>query len=178
MLEGIRRKKITLLFLILDADQNGYVEHDDFVRVASLLAQGVKSERASAFEAQFTRIFDTLYSFMDDNQDRRIALEEWVTYFERILADEQRYAELIEPMARVIFSLLDHNDDGKIALEEFKAFVIAYRIESIDAAALFAKLDTNANGYLTRDEFGYMITDFFLSDDPTKAGNYIFGDFE
>jgi Ca2+-binding EF-hand superfamily protein len=179
-LDPIQRRKVTLFFRVLDANENGFVERADFERVADQLVMRHQMDPASEdytrVKNTFTRVYDSIREMTDLDQDNRVSLNEWWTYFEQVLYDENQFAELIAPMARNIFTLLDHDDDGKIGLVEFRHFGEVYRIEA-DIDALFAKLDMNGNGYITRDEFGHIATDFFLNRDIDVPGNYLFGAF-
>lgn len=181
MLSNLQRRKVTLLFLILDRDENGYIERWDFQRVAHDLAAIRDHTRYSdeyrEFQTIFMAIFESIQQMMDSNNNQQVELPEWVAYFERVLDDTNQYAERVAPLASGIFTLLDHDGDGAIQVEEFRHFTQVYRLigDDINVNERFKTLDLNGNGRITRDEFGYLITDFFLSDDPQKPGNYIFG---
>lgn len=180
MLDPIQRRKVTLFFRVLDANENGYVERTDFERVAQQLAarhqMDPTSDEFAQIQATFTRVFDSIQDMIDQDHDRRASLDEWWAYFERVLTDEDQFAALIAPMVHNIFMLLDHDGDGKIGLPEFRHFGAVYRIEA-DIDALFTKLDMNGNGHITRDEFAHIATDFFLNCEVDVPGNYLFGAF-
>jgi juvenile hormone diol kinase len=181
MLDGIRKRKVALLFLVLDTDQNGYIERPDFERAAKALADlnnvSEFSEEYLKLRKTFVDIYENIKTLMDVDKNHRIQLAEWVSYFGKMLDSDDEYVEIISPIARHIFNMLDHNENGKISIEEWQLFAKAYSIPDHDIEGLFNKLDYNNSGFITRDEFGYMITDFFLSDDPNKPGNYIFGNY-
>lgn len=181
MLDQLRRQKITLLFLIFDADQNGYVERQDFERAAKTLAvlNGVSqfSDDYRRLHDSYSDIYRSIKTMMDTDGDHRVGLDEWITYFEGMLEDEDRYLEVAAPIARYIFNMLDHNENGKISIEEWRLFSQAYNIPAEDVDDIFNKMDADDSGFITREEFGHLVTDFFLSDDPDKPGNYIFGRF-
>ena len=181
MLEGIQRKKIALLFLVFDLDENGYIERQDFERAAKTLADlnhiSQFTEDYRKLRDAFLTIYDSLKEMMDENKNHRIEMDEWMNYFTKILEDTDKYADLVAPIARYIFNMLDHNENGKISILEWRRFAKAFNIPNDDMDDLFHKLDTNESGFITRDEFGFMVTDFFLSDDESKPGNYIFGRF-
>ncbi|MEL6271305.1 MAG: EF-hand domain-containing protein, partial [Chloroflexota bacterium] len=93
----------------------------------------------------------------------------------QMLDDDDRYVEIIAPIARHIFNMLDQNENGKVSIKEWRLFARAYRIPESDVDDLFGTLDENDSGFITREEFGRMITDFFFSEQPDSPGNYIFG---
>ncbi|MEM6530237.1 MAG: EF-hand domain-containing protein [Chloroflexota bacterium] len=181
MLDGIRKRKVTLLFIMLDTDQNGYVERPDFERAAKSLAtlNGVSqfSEEYLKLRKTFMDIYEHIKTLMDTDGNHRIQLDEWVKYFGQMLNNDDRYVDIIAPIARDIFNMLDQDENGKISIKEWQLFAGAYQIPEDEVGDLFARLDSNSSGYITREEFGHMMTDFFFSEDPDAPGNYIFGNY-
>ncbi|MEO0562253.1 MAG: EF-hand domain-containing protein [Chloroflexota bacterium] len=180
-LEGILRKKITLLFLTLDQDENGFLERADFERVANALdalrgPAAVDEEDAPDVKANFIAIFDNIHKMMDLNANEKVELEEWVAYFEKALDDKVEFNKSVAPMADSIYKLLDHDGDGKISLREFRHFAQVYRIEG-KTERLFAKLDRDQNGVISTDEFALAIDEFFRSEDEGAPGNGLFGEY-
>ncbi len=177
MLSPLLRRKITLLFLVFDVDENGYIERDDFLKIAKDLGAirnlEPDSVQFATLRTAFTDLYDNLSKLMDRNADARVELDEWITYFEKMMATDEMYKDTSNKLSASIFGLLDDNRDEQISLAEYKLFADVYRIDDVND--VFNKLDANGDGVITADEFHQMVDQFFTSDDPDAPGNYSFG---
>ncbi|MCW2948972.1 MAG: calcium sensor EFh [Actinoallomurus sp.] len=61
---------------------------------------------------------------------------------------------------------------------EFQRSKIAGVFDPMDADEIFPLLDLNGDGYLSRDEFTRLWTQFWVGDDPEAPGTWVFGRFE
>ncbi|MFZ4816309.1 MAG: EF-hand domain-containing protein [Phototrophicaceae bacterium] len=179
--DTLRHKKITLLFLILDADENGFLEEKDFrnaaERLAALRNWSQYSDDAKLLRQAFISIYEDIIKRLDLNTNRFVELEEWLAYFDQLFEEAADHTRIIDPIATQVFRLLDQNSDGMISKQELHEFSTVYRIPTESVDELFDRLDRDADGTISTAEYREMIFDFFLSNDPSKAGNYIFGQF-
>ena len=67
--------------------------------------------------------------------------------------------------------------DGVIGKDEYRQYLTSSKIDPSVADETFAKLDTDGDGHLTRDEWEQLFLDFFLSDDPDAPGSWLWGPF-
>jgi Ca2+-binding EF-hand superfamily protein len=69
--------------------------------------------------------------------------------------------------------------DGSISVEEYKTM---YKIHGIGneslAAKIFAKLDFDGDGKISKNDAMNLVADFYLSDNPQAPGNLFFGPYE
>ena len=184
MLGELQTRKLERKFHIFDANGDGYVQRDDFdLIIANLLAlRGLSadSEAGKAVSAQYEDYWQTLQQFADVNQDQQVNLEEWMTYhaaaldFEQVLATEGEEGNL-RPFAEVLFQMLDANDDGQISGDEYCEFLQAYKVDEGTARQTFEHLDPQGLGYLTLDQLFTLVDQFYGSNEPDAAGNWLFG---
>ncbi len=75
-----------------------------------------------------------------------------------------------------LFDALDQSGDGVISPAEYRIFATAYRIEG-ETDELFARLDTDGDRQISRDEFTQLWIEFVLGEDESAAGNWLYGEF-
>ncbi len=181
MLPDIQRKKVAVLYLVLDADENGFIERFDFERIAKKMAAAHDisqfSDRYRSLRESLLAIYDDIKANLDLNDNYRVELQELMAYVEVLIATPSICEARIFPLARDLFHMLDLNANGKISFGEWKPFADVCRISTDDMQPVFDLLDVRGNGYITQRDFQLLMLDFFLSEDPSKPGNYTFGRF-
>ena len=80
-------------------------------------------------------------------------------------------------LADTFFGLADEDGDGRVDFEEFWAFQHGHFPELTRAslAEAFEHLDTDRDGYLSRQQFTSSIVEFWTSRDPDAPGNWWLG---
>ncbi|XOV93929.1 MAG: EF-hand domain-containing protein [Bacteroidota bacterium] len=184
MLKEIQKKKLTHYFNILDYNNNGVIQEEDFVAIAENLCVlwGLKEDTEdhqkwiSRFKNQWAEFRD--YTIGAGGTDATI--EDWLKFADEKLVngDELYYSLFIEKMAEDIFDLFDEDKNGYIELNEFIDFFMAFRIEIRYSAKSFTMLDSNKDDSISKDELITGINAFFRSDDENNPGNWLFGFWE
>ena len=181
MLTDFQKRKLKRYFQFYDADQNGYIERDDYMMFAKRLARARGwAEGSAGYEmlmARFLTDWDLLRSFADADSDERITLDEWYEYHNYIYIIDSKYRAGENDIIGTIFEMLDGNSDGYITEDEFRTFYSIFGMDMDLASETFHKLDENRDGVLTRKEIAKLYQQFALSDDPTVMGNWLFGPF-
>ena len=179
MLTDLQVQKITKFFSMYDANCDGYLVSDDFELVVKRLADlknlGSRSGKYIALKDRFRRAWKSLESHADLNHDHQVSLQEWISYYDKILGDEKAYDEELHTLMDIVFEAFDNNGDGKICREEWEHLFTIYNICPIYADKVFEKLDLNGDGYLDRSEVMNLIHRFFYSDDEMDVANRMFG---
>lgn len=180
--DDVRRKKLSYLFDILDANKNQLLQPDDFVYVAERMSDILEYEKDDKQRLQLkfkaTRIYIQLLTDMG-KMDVSIDKDEWINFFTSDIQLETNAAKrYIFRTAAYIFMLFDQNADKVISKKEYLDMFTVYQIQLDQLENAFDKLDTNHDGQISMDEMIKGLEDFFLSADPEAAGNWIFGDWE
>lgn len=184
MLGDLQRKKLERKFHVFDANGDGFVQREDFDIIIDKLLQlrglSTDSTAGGAVRDQYLDYWMTLQRFADANRDQRVSLAEWMEYhdaaleFEKVL-EEQGEEGTLQPFAEVLFQMLDTNGDGQVSADEYCEFLQAYKLDENAARQTFQHLDERNNGFITLEELFGLVEQFYASNDPEAAGNWLFG---
>lgn len=187
MLSDLQTRKFTRQFKLLDANGNGRIEAGDFTRISGSLAElrGLSQDQAQELAKRYLQTWEALRETCDEDGDGEVTLEEWLAFHRKALEVDYirrvaspRYRSPIEALARFVFDLLDANGDGQVSREEYLGFCWAHGLEDEQAERCFREIDRDGDGFLSRDEVIDMVLEFYFSDDPQVAGNWLFGPVE
>lgn len=185
MLSQLLRKKHTKNFQVYDLDRSGFVELADLERCASNLAKLRNWEPDSSefieLKAKYSAIWTSFWQPADISGDDKVSLEEYLNVADSSIINFYNSTGLQDAhtaKANVIFSILDASNYGQISLIEYKQFCVAVGLTEKDAETGFTHLDSNGDGYISRDEYLQASKEFHLSDDLNASGNWLYGSFE
>jgi Ca2+-binding EF-hand superfamily protein len=175
----LQRAKQVHYFNVLDYDDDGLLEKQDFLDVADRLARmrgyDDGSSTHSALRQEILRIWTNARALSGAEGTAHITLEDWLAHEQQVLDSTVLVHSYVQGVARVIFDILDADSDGVISQEEYRTFFRAFRDDPDEADRAFRKLDDDGTGHLTRQDFLELVTEFHLSDDPDARGNWLFG---
>ncbi|GAA3090048.1 EF-hand domain-containing protein [Streptosporangium carneum] len=156
-------ERVRLRFTLLDTDANGYVEADDFerlaIRIIKAVAEPVSSPKALAVLEGHRRYWRGLVDDLGADHDGRVALHEYVTH----VARPERFDDVIREYAESLALLLDVDDDGFIEHAHFLACMRAVGFHPASVDALFAELDPYGAGKVAVRAWVASIKDFYGS---------------
>ncbi|MFG6098344.1 EF-hand domain-containing protein [Leptothoe sp. ISB3NOV94-8A] len=179
MLTDIQTRKLTKLFHLYDANDDGVLVQQDFIALAQRLANLRQEVQAASHQEQILTHFQQdwvcLCAAADQNCDARITLREWLTYYEQILNDIKQYASRVIALVTLLFAAFDQDNDGQISEQEWISLLSVFNVLPIYASSIFLNLDVNQDGVLNQDEVLTLIHDFFYINEPSAPANFIFG---
>lgn len=171
-LSELRRRKQLNLFNVYDTNRDGRIDKEDVLDFARRLREIRSWSEGSAEDVELTGMFSEYWDYLaryDESGDGTVTADEWMVMYEQFPKDEVR------DWGSMLYSVLDADGDESITVEEYKQFFDAAGIGSDFADAVFPTLDDDGDGTVSRAEFIGHILDFDGSDDPSAAGNRMFG---
>lgn len=178
MLTPLQTKKFTRAFHVWDADKNGLVERGDFDAIVANLGAirglGEGSADLADLRGRYLEHWAMLERLLTAGQTGA-SLEHWLSFLDSIVSDEKVYQQAIPSLADFVFDVLDGNKDGVVSRDEFAAFYRAYRVDQGIVDELFSRLGKTATDTLSKTEVQRLVQDFYFSEDPASAGNFLYG---
>jgi Ca2+-binding EF-hand superfamily protein len=170
-----QRRKVAAVFHAMDADDNGFLEEDDFEalteRWVSIRGWQPGSPGYERMRAIMMGWWEALRAMSDVNRDGKVSLDELMLVVDRLPAMD---AEVMAT-ADAMFEAIDENGDGRISVEEHKQVVKAWKGSDDGVDEVFPRLDLNGDGHLSHAEFRELWSDFWRGDDPAQPGQWVFG---
>jgi len=175
----LQKAKQIHYFNVLDYNDDGVLEKEDFLKIADRIADMRDYEedgsRHTAVRQEILRMWTNARALSGKKERSQVTLDDWLAHEQKVLDSEVLIHSYVRGIARAIFDILDADNDGVISEEEYLQFFRAFRGDPKDGKVAFDKLDADDNGHLTRQEFLEAVTEFHLSDDPDARGNWLFG---
>jgi Ca2+-binding EF-hand superfamily protein len=185
MLKPVQHKKLTHFFNILDNNKNGKLQEDDFIGIGENICINLSIRPTSPDHEYLIKKSKGLYLQLISDLNLKpgdpILVEQWLKYFDEEVITARNVTLLknyIQMTVKYVFDLYDQNHDGLITVEEFTDMFTIYGIDVKYSARSFIRLDENKDEVISKEELVNAVKDFFVSSDPEKNGNWIFGNWE
>jgi hypothetical protein len=179
VLTDVQRQKLTHLFDVMDSDDDGFVEWEDYERIAKKISSQRNYQPGSAeyegLMGQYRYGWQQAAPFADE---RGMNLEKWLAYSDAMLTMPGIYDMLVRRTAGMIFDTFDQDGDQKVSVKEWREFFRCYSIDPAEADRCWEKYDLNGDGYVSRSEIVDLFGQFYLSSDPSAPGSYLFGRYD
>ncbi|MBI3943901.1 MAG: EF-hand domain-containing protein [Chloroflexi bacterium] len=179
MLSDLRRRKLTTLFNLYDANRRGFVEEEDYKRIAQSIAKFLGAQPGTPeydkLDAQYMAVWQNLRQMADKDNDNRVTLAEYLASWEELTSQRDVFAGLVMSLSENIIEMEDTDKDGRVSIQEYVTYSVHHNINGQDAENSFRRLDRDGNGYLSKEELLQNIEEFFLSEEPNAAGNWLVG---
>ncbi|GLZ77944.1 calcium-binding protein [Actinorhabdospora filicis] len=170
MASELQRRKIGVVFTGMDADGDGFLEESDFRALAarwSAVRVAGDPERLAAIMLGW---WATLLAASDVNRDGKVTVDEVLTVVDRLPG----MREAVTATADAMFEAVDENADDLVSPGEYGRMIEAWSGKA-PGPEVFARLDTDGDGSLSRAEFADLWFEFWAGDDADAPGTQIFG---
>lgn len=178
-----KKKAINLFENIYDTNRDGVVEKVDFDEALEKIGKvhhwGKNDGAYKEAQATLLKIWDSLRALADVNNDGMIQKEEWCKMWGNCIDDvaagkgfpawQQDYMEFM-------FYANDTSGDGFIDEEEYAQVFQLFGFTNDEVKICFAKISEGcANNMLSKDDFQKLWQEYFIADDESAKGNFLFG---
>lgn len=177
-ISDFRKKKLLYVFnVFFDVNQSGTIDKKDFeLAIEKICAlRGWPAGHAKNKETHETmiKIWEGLRSKADKDNDGQVSVEEWCNMWDAFAKDPSSVLDWQQRYMQFMFDLEDASTDGTIDVNEFATVCSCYGVDKKECEQAFKKMSKGPE--VTRDEFANLWKDYFSSEDPSSAGNFIFG---
>ena len=171
--------KLDRAFDHIDAGGEGVIEREDLLGLGARLLVGFgespTSVTGSGLVDGFDGIWSTLSGALGRDADSRISREEFRSGMTGAFVEGDQYDTVFRPATVAVADLCDDDGDGLIGPREFRTLLSAFGTAYDDVDEAFDRLDRASRGALTVDELIVAAWQYYVSDDPSAAGNWLFG---
>lgn len=179
MLSDLQKRKLTKLFSMYDSDYTGVLVKKDFEIMFKKLSKfrnwSKRSPRCIVLEEKLMQKWKGLEKKADTHDNDEISIDEWLAYYEEVLADSKACSEIVAELIELVFDVFDTDDDGKIAEAEWGHLLAAFNESPVYAGKIFPALDSDQDGWLSKSEITDLFNRFCGGDDPDDLANGMFG---
>jgi Ca2+-binding EF-hand superfamily protein len=178
MASELQRRKVFGVFTAMDVDGDGFLMRDDFEELARRWTAVRDLPPGSPGHTRLTEImlgwWETLLAVSDRDRDGKVTLDEVLLVVDQ-LGDMR---DAVTGTASAMFEAVDENADGRISAGEYRQLIETWNGRPTDTDDIFARLDLDGDGTLSEAEFTELWTEFWVGDDPTSPGTWVFGRFD
>ncbi|MDX3849265.1 EF-hand domain-containing protein [Streptomyces sp. AK02-01A] len=167
--------RVKLVFSLLDADGNQYLEPEDFELMAKRVIQAAPDAdeaEKNAMLAAFRKYWTTLAAELDANHDGRISFEEYTA----CVLTPERFDETVGDFAESLAALGDPDGDGLIERPLFVALMTAIGFELANIHALFDAFEPTDSDRITVETWAFGIKEYYRPDKAGVPGDHLVGD--
>ncbi len=176
-----QKRKLALAFYKYDISKDGIVEAADLElqghKVADLLKIQKGDAKREKIVSAYKGVWEAYFKPGDKDGDNQVTLDEYAKALEPYYSNTGNSHESALEVNKTVFDSIDLDGSGQIDSVEYAVFLRSLGVSEAEANAAFERLDSNRDGYLSRDEFAKNLADYFTSDDPEATANWFYGSY-
>ncbi|KAK7497858.1 hypothetical protein BaRGS_00010992, partial [Batillaria attramentaria] len=165
-----------------DSNKDGVIDSKDFVDAIEKISQlhhwGKCDKKYAEAKEQLDVIWDGLRIEADKNKDEIVTKDEWIDMWEKVLSKVEAggsFPDWQEKYIEFMFYANDTSGDGLIDKDEYVDIQTKFENSKADSEKAFEKLAEGTDGKITKEDFTNLWREYFLSNDRSQRGNYLFG---
>lgn len=178
MASELQRRKVVRVFRAMDANGDGLLEEADFVALTERWAEIRDAGPGSPEHLRLIQImmgwWQTLLAASTDERLDRVTVEDVLAVVDRL----GQLRQSVAATATTMFEAIDEDSDGMISGTEYRRLIEGWNGRDTETEEIFPILDLDGDGYISRDEFTELWTEFWAGDNPDAPGTWVFGHFE
>jgi hypothetical protein len=173
-------RKLARRFRTYDSDGDGFIEREDFTQAGerTTKAFGLADDdpKAVRFRSMLIGLWEQLSSVVGQDDNGRISIDEYKTAFANgLLETPESFDEGYVPFLDAVMAIADEDGDGKLTVEEHIAWTGALLNLSEADARMIHDILSEDDELMPTDALLEAIREFYFSEDPAAAGNWLLG---
>jgi len=173
-------RKLARRFRTYDSDGDGFIGRDDFTQAAerATKAFGLAADapKAVRFHDTLIELWEQLCSVTGQDHDGRIGLREYQKAFADVLLKTPESFEVgYGPFLDAAMAIADSDGDGKLTVEEHITWTGAMMNLSESDARVIHDMLSGEDGLMSTEALLEAIREYYFSEDPAEAGNWLLG---
>ncbi|MBT2447578.1 EF-hand domain-containing protein [Streptomyces sp. ISL-43] len=183
MTNDLLDRKLDRAFAHLDVNDDQVIDEHDIIglgsRLLSALGEPATSPKATQVMGGLVDFWQELFTELDIDRDGKVTPQEYKQGMARLYeGGGAAYDKSFRPMVQAMLLVVDTDGDGRISAEEFHKAQLAFdtKLNREDADVLFARIDTNHDGFLSVDELLDAVREYYTGTEEDAPGNLLFGE--
>lgn len=177
-LSEFRKKKLLYVFnTFFDFNQSGAIDRKDLdlavQRISECRGWAADNPKVQSTSDNLLKMWEGLKQRADADQDGQVSREEWYSLWEEYAQNPSNPSDWQDTYMNLTFQLFDTSGDKTIDENEFCNVCRYHGVQEPEAREAFKKLGVGQE--ITWVKFTDLWKQYFSSDDPSTAGNFIFG---
>ena len=173
-------RKLARRFRTYDSDGDGCIGREDFTQAGerTTKAFGLADDDPKAVRFHDTLVgrWEQLSSVTDQDHNGRISLEEYKKAFANgLLETPESFDEGYLPFLDAVMAIADEDGDGKLTVEEHVRWTGALLNLSEADARMIHDILSDDDELMSTQALLDAIREFYFSEDPKAAGNWLLG---
>ncbi|MEV0992621.1 EF-hand domain-containing protein [Streptomyces sp. NPDC049949] len=167
-------------FNLLDADGDGVLTEADHVLMGQRAAKELSYAPGSAQEQKLVDCYRSTWQTVQlphADAQGQVHLDAFLAAIQGLFAQPEVFRQVCGTLIDTVMSVADANGDGEIDPAEYASFILAQspKMSRMEVEESFSRLDRDGNGVISKSELEEATVEYFTSNDPELAGNWLYG---
>ncbi|XP_064597773.1 uncharacterized protein LOC135464199 [Liolophura sinensis] len=174
-MDAYEKQRWTGLYRFLNVSGSGLLTISELMEYPCHLLREGKVEDACRIAKVLKRIWDAnLEQAGRSKGETSLNLEDWIKGHYGRSEQDWYHNEAIPSLAGAMFDIMDENHDNLISLAEWRDHYKRHGVKNEEfVRSTFAKMDTNSDGSISRQEFEYALK-MYLKHDPDNDYSFLY----